>query len=275
MKTKALEKRFKEMGARLKVEASNPNHGRIGSGGFSLDVKKDRWGEYFEIKVSGDPDLYVSNIDARNRHLLMISRDFTDIGRRRNEKVVSRYLCGHDERSWFAATVPGAVSTVRGAMESLKPKIVRESQVNRKVKVGKWNKRKNEGFVRQGEWMFIPCEDMKVDEKLIFKNEALRRGKGTPHMAEFLYREGGTTVYVCRNYPNGVTEEEYKRLVKGNPNVAKFRWTTMRRDPEAYVKGKIRHPDHKTVVLKSWYRVAPNAELTDSLRSRVRVAFLD
>ncbi len=43
----------------------------------------------------------------------------------------------------------GRFHTVRGAMESLKPKVVRESQVNRKVKVRRWNKRKNEGFMRQ------------------------------------------------------------------------------------------------------------------------------
>ncbi len=79
-----------------------------------------------------------------------------------------------------------------------------------------------------------------------------------------MYREGGTTVYVCRYYPNGVTESEYKRLVERNPNEAKSNWTTMRRNPEAYVKGKIRHPDHKTVELGFWYRVVPNAEFTSN-----------
>ena len=34
----------------------------------------------------------------------------------------NKFLCGHDERHWFVAAVPGrSVATVRSAMEALKP----------------------------------------------------------------------------------------------------------------------------------------------------------
>jgi len=37
-----------------------------------------------------------------------------------------KFLCGHDERHWFVAAVPGrGVSNVRTAMEALKPAAVR------------------------------------------------------------------------------------------------------------------------------------------------------
>ena len=44
----------------------------------------------------------------------------------------------------------------------------------------------------------------------LLSNEPLRRGNdGKPHWAEFCYRTGGETVYVCSRHPNGVTEASY------------------------------------------------------------------
>jgi hypothetical protein len=47
----------------------------------------------------------------------------------------------------------------------------------------------------------------------------------------------------------------------------------MRRNPEVYVKGRIRHPDHKTTVLPGWHRVVPNTE--NRAAAGRNVAFLD
>jgi len=44
----------------------------------------------------------------------------------------------------------------------------------------------------------------------------------------------------------------------------------MARGAEVYAKGRVRHPDHKTIVLPFWHRVLPNREV-----SSVNVAFLD
>lgn len=121
----------------------------------------------------------------------------------RNGVDFSRFLCGHDECQWFVAAVPGSASSVREAKEALKPEVVRESQARHKVKTKRRNKRKNDGFIRQSEWFFVSCPDMVVDEMLVLKNEPLRRGRGKPHMAE-------------------------------------FNWRAVSRDPEAFVKGKVR-----------------------------------
>jgi hypothetical protein len=47
----------------------------------------------------------------------------------------------------------------------------------------------------------------------------------------------------------------------------------MRRDPDLYVRGAMRHPDHATVVLHGWHRVYLNTE--SQARAMSHVVFLD
>ena len=47
----------------------------------------------------------------------------------------------------------------------------------------------------------------------------------------------------------------------------------MRRNPKVYVRGRVRHSDHKTVVLGVWHEVLSNTEnFSHAMRN---VAFLD
>ena len=50
-------------------------------------------------------------------------------------------------------------------------------------------------------------------------------------------------------------------------------WRVMRRNPQVYVKGRISHADHKTIVLPGWHRVLMNTENQAAAMSHV--AFLD
>lgn len=210
-------------------------------------------------------ELEVPDVQARQRHLLLMVRT-------PGERQADRFLCGHDERSWFVAAVPGG-GTVRQAFEALKPPEVRAAQERVELKTGHRNRRHNEAFIRQGEWFFLPEPRMQVSDWLILRNEPLRRGAGKPHMAEQLFRTGGRTVYVCSRFPNGLTEAEHRRLLESNPGAAKFNWTVMRRDAGVYVRGRVRHSDHKTIVLGCWHRVLPNTET--QTRAMANVAFLD
>ena len=81
---------------------------------------------------------------------------------------------------------------------------------------------------------------------------------------------GGETVYVSRQYPNGLKDAQYRRLLQHDSKAARLSWRVMRRNPTAYVRGKVRHPDHKTVVLPYWHQVAMSDERVAS-----NVAFLD
>jgi hypothetical protein len=78
---------------------------------------------------------------------------------------------------------------------------------------------------------------------------------------------------VCSRYPNGVNEREYKRLWRTDKSVHGLGWRVMRRNPEVYVKGRIRHADHATVTLHVWHRVLMNTE--GQSRAMRNVAFLD
>ena len=155
-------------------------------------------------------------------------------------------------------------------MEALKPTPVHEAQSKKGLKSKEKKRRKTDAYIRQGEWFFIPA-NIKVDEKLVLQNEPLQRGRSKPHMAEFLYRIGGETVYVNSEHPNGMSAKSYAKLDKDKKKSGMFK--TMVRDPKVYVKGKIRHSDHKTVILDGWYLVEPNTET--KAKAMRHVAFLD
>lgn len=250
METHLLQTMFGRMGARVRVRELSPPNRQIG-----VDIRTDKRGEYFDIGVSsiGRAEYQVIDIQPEARHLLLMAR-------MENEK--QKFLCGHDERHWFVCAVPGAsVSNVKAAMEALQPQEVRTSVQRRVKRIKNRLKRRNEAFVRQGEWFFIPAPNLTVNEKLIRKNEPLSRGWGSkPHMCQYLYRDGGTLVYVCRRRPNGVTAEQYRRLLLENRDASTWNWTTRLRDANVYVRGRVSHMDHKTVVLNGWHRVLMNTE---------------
>ena len=268
MDSSLLERKFEDMGARLKI-----SNGQSGSRfrrdvGIRLNVLSDKKGEFFELVLNGDSPPEVLDVQADDRHLLLLARSTVD-----GDALKSKFLCGHDERHWFVAAIPekAPVGTVRQAKEALKPQEVQSRQVGLNAK--KRNKRKNEAYTRQGEWFFIPADiDPKAD--LILKDEPITRGNGSkPHMCEFLHRSGGETVYVCSRYPNGVNATTYNQLIRTEKGAKSWAWRVMTRDAAVYVKGRISHADHATITLHGWHRVVMN---TESKAAAMRnVAFLD
>jgi len=268
MDTNLLDTKFARIGARL-VVADRPTRRSRTAGVVSLDVRADRKGEFFEIvrQPGAEAEIAVLDVQPADRHLLLLVRDGKD---------KSKFLCGHDERHWFVAGIPetAPVGTVRQAKEALKPADVLSAQAGKRLRAKARNRRKNAAFVRQGEWFFLPVPGFVVDEKLILPNEPLRRGNGgKPHWAEFCYRTGGETVYVCSKHPNGVTGAQYQKIVAGSPKAKGWGWRTMRRNPGVYVKGRVRHADHATITLHGWHRVVMNTE--GQSKAMRNVAFLD
>lgn len=156
-------------------------------------------------------------------------------------------------------------------METLKPEAARWSQRVHNVSRKEWNRRANAGFVRQGEWFFLPRPNFApASQAMILSDEPIMRSGGKPHMVEELYREGGETVYVCHRHPGGVTQMRYYELLQTKREAKSWDWRVMRRNPLVYARGKIRHPDHATIVLPFWHIVVMSAE-----RRASNVAFLD
>ena len=269
---------FSRMGARVKVLESEPPSRRWGlsrsreeTPRIVLDIRQDKQGEYFEIRTAlgSEQELVVLNVQPREKHLLLLSRQFGEQGQ---FLAKQKFLCGHDERHWFVAAIPEnePVSTVAGAKIALKPEEVRTREgllgISRKASF----QRRNSAFVRQGEWFFVPAV-LQADPRLVLKNEPLSRGNGgKPHWAEECYRSGGDTVYVSARHPTGLTAEEYKKLPASERSSG---FNIMKRGAAVYVRGKMSHPDHETVTLNGWHRVFMN---TENRSSAMRfLAFLD
>jgi hypothetical protein len=273
MDTDLLDLKFSRIGARLKV-ANRPSRrmrwsGRASSVIFSLDVQSDRGGEFFEIvRPPGiNAEIAVLDLQPNDRHLLLLVRE-------NGEK--QKFLCGHDERHWFVAGIPekAPVGTVQQAKEALKPSDVQIAQAAKGLRAMARSRRKNAAFVRQGEWFFLPVPDFTVNDQLVLQNEPLSRGNGgRPHWMEFCYRTGGETVYVCSRHPNGVTEDQYQVILSGDPKAKNWRWRVMQRNPGVYVRGRVRHADHATIMLRGWHRVLMNTE--GESKAMRNVAFLD
>jgi hypothetical protein len=279
MNAKQIESKFTAIGARLKVREIPtrrvlvPVWARryIAQPDYAVDIRRDDRGEFFELRVPEtlreSLDVSVMQAEPKQRHLLLLVR-------KPGEKPqLDRFLCGHDEREWFVAAVPGGASSVRQAMDALQPKDVRDALARNQVSSRKRYARKNRAFRRQGEWFFVPEPSFVVDSKLVLRNEPLRRGGGKPHLVEDLYRTGGETVHVCSRHPNGVTPDEYRSILRSHPDAARWGWQVMQRNPGVYARGAVRHSDHETITLPFWHRVIMNTE-TQS-RTMANVAFLD
>ena len=266
MKAHLIARQFAKIGSRAKVHTELPRHR---SSGMSIDIGRDGEGEFFDIAVAraGDVELRVVDTQPRIRHLLLMSEQ---------NDGKHKFLCGHDERHWFVAAVPerASTSTVKTAFDALKPVAVRQREDRLKVKSRKRNRRRNEAFIRQGEWFFVPVEDsIRIDARMVFRNEPIARGGGKPHICEELVRRGGELVYVSPRHPQGLTESQYRRLINRQPKLRNLRWLAQRRNPLVFVRGKVRHADHKTIVLNGWHQVLMNTE-TQAVAMR-DVAFID
>lgn len=266
MNIQQIERQFMRIGARAKI---HPPTGSVLLRDVSIDIDNDSDGEFFDITVSrsGEATTQVLDVQPSLRHLLLMSHQ--DDGKH-------KFLCGHDERHWFVAAVPerAAVSTVRTAFDALKPSVVRAFENRLGVKHRKRNRRRNEAFVRQGEWFFVPVENPTfIDERLALRHEPISRGGGKPHICEEVVRQGGQLVYVSTQFPGGLTERERNRLISRKPSLRNLHWVAQRRNPNVFVRGRVRHPDHKTIVLDGWHQVLMNTE-NQSIAMR-HVAFID
>jgi hypothetical protein len=129
------------------------------------------------------------------------------------------------------------------------------------------HKRHNKTFKRQGEWFFVPVTDVEklaaIAKLPILHGEELRRGRraGKPHLTSELVRFGGRRVVLVGGREYGVAE--YEKLVQAGTRPL-GRADYMTADAEVYVRGRVRHSDHETLVLHGWHRVFVNGEISSA-----------
>jgi hypothetical protein len=249
-----LERRFATIGAHLRA-VDGPWRGAP-----RIDVD-DRSGFSLEFSgVGAEADAEVVCIDPVDRHLVLLVRA---------EAAKSKFLCGHDERHWFVAAIPESargVTSVESAKAALQPPIVASlaGRVPRKRRFD----RRNEAYLRQGEWFFVPVANLRAEPWQIRRNEPLARAGGTPHVLREAVRRGGQPVYVGSR-GRVVTPAAFAKLDERQRRGL----TLMHRDPELYARGSVRHPDHATVMLRGWHRVVMNTE--QGAKAMRHVIFVD
>lgn len=267
MNTESIGKQFARMGARFRLVHQQTNRRDLNTD-YALDIRSDRNGQIFELRmpeaVEASHDVTVLQVQPQDRHLVLLVK---------NQQRKDRFLCGHDEREWFVAAVPEAVTTVVQAKEALKPTVIRSAEVRSGLRASERARRRNAASIRQGEWFFVPRPGMTVRSAFVLCDEPIRRGSGKPHLVSELFRTGGEKVYVCSRHPNGVAESRYMRILASNPKAKSWGWNMMRRNPGVYARGMVRHPDHATITLPYWHQVLMNTEHESP--TMARVAFLD
>jgi len=265
MDTELLQEKFRRMGARVKVHLSSGER-------VAIDIGHDRHGEYFDVKVRDGVAINAIDVRPRERHLLLTAHDEDRWGLPVGSS--QRFLCGHDERAWFVAAVPEGrrASNVPMAMDALKPQLAKWAESRVKLPFHKRHQRHNAAWIRQGEWFFVPVPGQTPG--MVLRNEPLQRsGLSKPHVAEFCARTGGELVYVHRQRRGEVLSlQEYHRRVRRRLAGAD-EYLPQRRNMAVIVRGRIRHADHKTIVLNDWHQVVMNTE-NESFAMRF-VAFID
>lgn len=265
MDTQVLERRFQEMGAKVRFGELSTNRHPWPPPSTRNRITLNIVNDVFVVSTNSDEiDVSVVNVDVKDRHLLLHVNDGAS---------KSKFLCGHDERHWFVAAIPESapgVTTVAKAKEALQPAAVRSAAG--KIRNKNRLRRRNGAYVRQGEWFFTPVTG-DFDEPpahLIHKNDPITRGRGKPHIVEFLYRKPGLTVYVARG--QGVIPAEQFNAMSPTER-KKHAWRAQTEVTDVWAKGRVSHPDHATVTLVGWHRIEMNQE--QNARAMQHVAFID
>jgi len=266
MDTDLLHEKFYRMGARVNVHSAPVQR-------VAIDIKHDRRGEFFDVSVREGVMVNAIDVRPRQRHLLLAVHDEDSLGL--PIPGGQRFLCGHDERAWFVAAVPEGrpASNVAMAMDALKPGIARFAEARVGLRFEKRHDRRNQAWVRQGEWFFVPVPGFRAGEFQVRRNEPLVRSNSSkPHTAEFCVRTGGELIYLHQRSRAIISAATYRRLMKRNPAEAKL-YSAQQQNMQVLVRGRISHADHKTIVLNDWHQVAMNTE--SESRAMQFVTFID
>lgn len=257
--------KFKAVGLSL---APWKNQGEI----FSATIQKDK----FLIDVGSDNDVQVRATDPNLSQLILqvkeLSREFEvtihedHIGkgdrvlsrlpkdmvivRRKTQEFSRSFLLGRDEMGHpFITQLTTPANSVREAHEKLKPIGLKDQKVKGFGKNYKKAPRSDLEIFRQGEWFFSEVsseEQVEIDKRL---NLVERKVSIGPAFDGTLFRRKGSI------------------LGGGNPHVAEELLSirdSVTRFPSLYVRGSIRHSEHRTLKFLDWMRVQKNNEVSQA-----------
>ncbi len=255
--TSHLQSSFRRIGARVRAQPlPTPRAGwrAAAAAPRRIDVHDDA----FELTLPVTSSAVVLDCRPAERHLVLSLQD--------HGATPERFLCGFDERHWFAAAV--AAANVPAAKDSLMPAEVRAAAHRAGLRHAHFYHRHTRAFVRQGEWFFVPDASANPDRLLINQREPLiRPGGGKPHVVDELVRGHGQMLWRHATLaPRGLTETEFEKQTEWARRASGWSRRTLVRNGSVLARGAVRHPDHATIRLGTWHRVFINSEVRpDSL----------
>lgn len=253
-----VQNKFEEMGSRVTIRKGNGMFIRGFNAVLAVNVVSDRKGEHFTMTIHPQADealidIQVLDTDAKLRQMLLMIKYPYEI--RNGQYVLSnaytkeRLLVGHDEMHWFVAGVTQS-NNIKEAFANLRPSAVTLAMHKTGVKDKDWRRRKTKGFIRQGEWFFVPVHFEEDKTTVILKNEPIQRRGSSRHMCEELVRFGGKAVY-ANNAGDIISPAAYKGMSPSR----RMEYTFRRVGAKVFARGRITHKDHQTIVLKGWHEV--------------------
>jgi hypothetical protein len=196
-----------------------------------------------------------ARLKAANPNLTIYQRNGRYFYKQPTQEAKRHYLMGMDERHYFVCQLPKPATTVSDAHRVLKNETVTETE--KKGKVG-----------RQGEWFFVqPTQsERNAIEKAIRGNRAIVKKKapigrefgfniGRPHTADELVVVAVAT--------GKMVKDRVETRHRQNPQTILS--ATETQIPEVirtvFIKGKVKHVEHKAVEFLDWVRVYRNTEI--------------
>jgi hypothetical protein len=287
-------KQFKKIGLVLNI-LKNPMGGRrVNRDIFQMDIKRKIIGtrrfEWFEIYPGHKSNIvHVLDVDTKLNQLLLLvkeaPREFEvnevksfnkdRINSRRKQLQENRtaftetqnffiiknktfggnrhFLMGVDERQLFVAQLKNGVTNITEAKRQLGSTVLFHESTRKMTPS------------RQGEWFFVSATkkqeeilDLLLKKQRIFILKAESIGKharkpgGNPHIADELV--------VIPAKESIIIEAQSSKWAKKNKDLTKVASIYPIRQKEVFVRGCVRHKDHKTIKYSRWHQVILNNE---------------
>jgi len=203
---------------------------------FEEELTYSRWGGNFiewvadMRKMRGQKVLKVFSPNAKRKTGSVLVQ-------RKTENSTRYFLMGEDERQLFIAQLSRPATTVAEAHKALGATVQFAE-----------GKRRGSSIDRQGEWFFLETSQAQRDriDGLIEKNKIGVKKKVS--IGQFLNRAG---------QPHRADE----LVVLGGEQVAnKLGHGFSVRPTQVYIRGAVKHPDHKTQKFHQWREVVGNSE---------------
>lgn len=211
-----------------------------------------------EFEVEERKSFSKDRIDLRRKQLQNSRTSFTETEKHfiiKNKTFGGNrhFLMGVDERQLFVAQLKNGVTNIDEARKQLGNTVLFHEGARKMTPS------------RQGEWFFVKATEkqeeilellLKKQRIFILEKESIGkhagRPRGNPHTADELV--------VIPAKESIIVEAQSSKWAKENKDLTKVKAIYPIRQKEVFIRGCVRHKDHKTIKYTRWYQVILNNE---------------